>query len=381
MSSTTISEPAFIDTYNEYVVFSKNLVYRQFCSIGNSLTYTSKYGLALATIQVFFRDQDIHTQNAPLIVETEGKFKILFPMETDKKRPICFLLTNLCHQGRVKIDISYVSVPDMVTDPPQNINRVNELGPFITYNIVSNQLDNYEQLMIDSSSMTIPTDLPKETFYEFDTESQLYISVTPSKEPELNKLFKDGYWSTNKSIIVENKWEFISPLGKGELTDMVAGIMPVTRNNEEIYIDMSNGIKIDPYMLAHGFHVDTDDVPFDKDRYTDGLEELRPFSDNSLFTNGTSTSITTEAALLHSSKKLLIDDKKLLHNSISSGGDAIIQTGFKTHETYDYDVRTCVKVDVSVVTNYIKPDTKQMKFEYNDFRRIIANCCIAKFSK
>jgi hypothetical protein len=120
----------------------------------------------------------------------------------------------------VKIDLGFNKVPSDTTDPPENINRINEIKSFSVYEIKSNQLDGWKQLIVktkkkqlnDGSSVTVTLDEEVKTSTENKIGSYIYLTVVPQRNSEVQKLFKDKetYWTTCSDLIVVEKPKFIN---------------------------------------------------------------------------------------------------------------------------------------------------------------------------
>jgi hypothetical protein len=166
----------------------------------------------LASIQVFFDDEPIEHQKYPIPVPHDGGFQIIFQSDDllDKGRPIKYILTNHCKEtGYVKIDLGFNNIPSCVTDPPENINNINEIRSFECVEIKSNQNDSWKELIIktkqkiNSDGSTSFIELKDETNSSTKLGSYLYLTVTPQNDPIMSELFKDACWCTDELIIVE----------------------------------------------------------------------------------------------------------------------------------------------------------------------------------
>jgi hypothetical protein len=171
-------------------------------------------GRVLATLQVFFSDAPIDKQNYPIPVPHEGGFQIIFQSGDliEEGRPIEYVVTNHCKEaGYVKFDFGFNKLPSCETDPPENINNVNEIRSFESFAIKSNQLDSWKQLIIkakkktNSDGTTSTVSLKEETAAKESEKvgTYLYFTVTPQKVEPLCSLFKDVYWCTEDTIVIE----------------------------------------------------------------------------------------------------------------------------------------------------------------------------------
>ena len=208
-----------LDKYNEYFKLQgshtvNNTKYEVYQPYGYPLVLKNKFERVLATVQVFFDDVPIDRQNYPIPVPYEEGFQIIFQSDNsiDEGRPIKYVITNQCKEsGYVKFDIGFNEVPSCETDPPENINRVNELRPFESFAVKSNQQDSWKELIIktkkktNSDGTTTTVNLKDETAAKTNDKlgTYLYLTVTPQQNGILPPLFKDAYWCTEDTIVVE----------------------------------------------------------------------------------------------------------------------------------------------------------------------------------
>ena len=197
-----------------------NTKYDVYQPYGYALVLKSKIGRVLASVQVFYDDEDHLTQKCPILVPFEEGFQIIFQSEDsdsriESGRPIKYIISNHCKEaGYVKIDLGYNKIPSQVTDPTENINNVNELRSFESVEIKSNQLDGWKQLMIkskkkknlDETITTVNLQEEVDTAPEEKVGTYLYLTVTPQKNCFLSDHFKESYWSPEDLIIVEKNY-------------------------------------------------------------------------------------------------------------------------------------------------------------------------------
>ena len=88
-----------------------NVKYEVYQPYGFPLVLKSPLGRVLASIQVFYDDEDIQTQKCPIPVPFYGGFQVIFQSdELDSKlesgRPIKYILTSHCKEADfIKIDL------------------------------------------------------------------------------------------------------------------------------------------------------------------------------------------------------------------------------------------------------------------------------------
>ncbi len=195
----------------------ENIKYEVYQPYGYPLVLKNKSGRVLATVQVFYDDVPIDKQNYPIPVPYEGGFQIIFQSDNsiDEGRPIKYVITNHCKEsGYVKFDFGFNKVPSCETDPPENINRVNELKSFEPFAVKSNQQDSWKELIIktkkktNADGTTSAVDLKDETSAAPSEKvgTYLYLTVTPQNNGILTPLFKDAYWCTEDTIVVEKNY-------------------------------------------------------------------------------------------------------------------------------------------------------------------------------
>lgn len=208
-----------------------NVKYDVYQPHGFALILKSKFGRVLASIQVFYDDEDILTQKCPIPVPFEGGFQIIFQSEDsdsriESGRPIKYIISNHCKEsGYVKIDLGYNKIPSMETDPAENINNINELRSFESVEIKSNQLEEWKQLMvktkkkknIDGTTTIVTLQEEVDATHHQKLGTYLYLTVTPQKYCSLSELFIDSYWSPEDLIIVEKNYVIDNIIKRNEL--------------------------------------------------------------------------------------------------------------------------------------------------------------------
>jgi hypothetical protein len=229
-------------TYNEYFKYEgsyvvDNINYEVYQPHGFPLILKATSGRVLATIQVFFDDTPIYNNKYPIPVPFEAGFQIIFQSDDsiDLGRPIKYVITQHCKEATlVKIDLGFNNVPSCVTDPPENINNVNELHPFEPFAIKSNQLDDWKELIVktkkkinsDDTTSSVSLDEESKAPVSDKLGTYLYITVCPQQNKGLSELFKDAQWYTEDTIIIEKNYE-IFPSG---IMHTRGSIMPTRRN-------------------------------------------------------------------------------------------------------------------------------------------------------
>lgn len=183
-------------------------------------------GRYLASIHMFYDDQWEGSQVCPMIIELERppvtdssplkqRYQVILPAQKDDQqvltgRPIKYVITNLCHEGHIKIDLMRDDKPVDCVDPG-GLNKVNELRPFESYEIKADQMNNSRKLMVKMKTK-VATDGTTETVTLSDELSArpaekvgdyLWITVTPRTGlPTLEKSFTDTIWTTSDYVIV-----------------------------------------------------------------------------------------------------------------------------------------------------------------------------------
>jgi len=196
-----------------------NKKYSIYQPYGFPLILKNYQGRVLASLQIFYDDEPIISQTYPIPVPYQDTFQVIFQSKDDderieKGRPIKYVITNHCQeQGYIKIDLGFNKIPSCETDPPENINNVNELRSFEPFEVKSNQLDNWKELIVKTKKVKQSDGTLKTVSFEEETKTEetkkvgsyLYITVTPQNYPQLVELFKNTYWTTDEFIVVETK--------------------------------------------------------------------------------------------------------------------------------------------------------------------------------
>jgi hypothetical protein len=336
-----------IDDYFKYISgrVTDDTHYLVLQPYGYPLILKDKSGIVLASLQVFFDDEPIEKQNYPIPVPYDGGFQIIFQSDdaiNDKGRPIKYVITNLCDNFKyIKFDIGYGTVPSCVTDPPENINRVNELFPFQSFSIKSNQQDSWKNLIVktkkknNSDGSISSVALKDEVVAEDKVGTYLYLTVTPSNNFD-SQLFYEPYWCTEDTIIVENR------LFKKYYEEPHQHLMLADRH-------VGNSIR------GAGRYDDFDDDIGGAGRYDDFDDDIGGADIyKGSFELGMNSTNNTESIIFD--KSFNIGDSKVAE--MSGGDNVIVQTGNQTLAEYDYTRRTqpskiglCV-MDLAITKTY-----------------------------
>jgi hypothetical protein len=238
-----------------------NTQYVLYQPVGYALVLKSGNGRVLASVQVFYDEEDILTQKCPIPVPFEGGFQIIFQSgnsgdsgdsgdtgdsesKSDSGRPIKYIITSHCKESAyIKIDLGYGKVPSQETDPVENINNINELKSFESVEIKSNQLDGWKQLMVKTKkkknslgvSTTVSLQEEQDAVPEDKVGTYLYLTVTPQDNCSLSELFKDSYWSSSDLIIVEKNYPINNLRYRGGDGDRVMNPMEGLHNYPQPY--------------------------------------------------------------------------------------------------------------------------------------------------
>lgn len=174
----------------------------------------SKSGTALAAVSMKCADDsDAKMVIAPRMDKTHADFQCMI---TEDNQEFQFVITNLCENGMVKIDImkSNVAVEDV--DPGAakgGINQVNELHAFQSYVIAADQENKKSMVLstiknqftggkisVGDSEMMTPHK-PSGTYY--------YIAVTPQVDiPELVEKFAETNWVKDDLVHIKITSQF-----------------------------------------------------------------------------------------------------------------------------------------------------------------------------
>jgi hypothetical protein len=228
-----------------------NKKYSIYQPYGFPLILKNYQGRVLASLQIFYDDEPIVSQTYPIPVPYQDTFQVIFQSKDDderieKGRPIKYVITNHCEeQGYVKIDLGFNKVPSCETDPPENINNVNELRSFEPFEVKSNQLDNWKELIVktkkvkqsDGSFKTISFEEETKTEETKKVGSYLYITVTPQNYPQLVELFKNTYWTTDEFIVIETKQQTLYGYHTSRFYDNVRIRSPYNQQYEFAHIN------------------------------------------------------------------------------------------------------------------------------------------------
>lgn len=364
----------------------ENIKYSIFQPYGFPLILKNYQGRVLASLQIFYDDEPIESQTYPIPIPYEDTFQVIFQCKNDderieKGRPIKYVITKQCEEeGYVKIDLGFNKVPSCETDPPENINSVNELRSFKPFEVKSNQLDNWKELIVktkkvkqaDGSYKSVSFDEETKTEESQKVGSYLYITVTPQNNSQLVELFKNTYWTTDEFIVIEmenqnmlkalqklpnrphllHHDQVLRPMGleqiKAKNTNLVKGRHNIHHtpylsrrhvafcddDSDDDCVDLHNVPKI--YQERAEVHYDVCAVISDdseKSKVETSSRENVGDIDKSL--EGIDLMTTKEA--IETTKKDIMISKVA---ELSSGERIIRQSGNKTFASYDYGCRT-----------------------------------------
>jgi hypothetical protein len=183
-------------------------------------------GRYLASLHTFYDDQWEGSQVCPMIIELERppitdtsslkqRYQVILPTQKDDLqvltgRPIKYVITNLCHEGYIKIDLMRDDKPVNCVDPG-GLNQVNELRPFESYEIKADQMNHNRRLMVKMKTKVLVDGTSESVILSDELSAQpaekvgdyLWITVTPRTGfPTLEKSFADTIWTTSDYVIV-----------------------------------------------------------------------------------------------------------------------------------------------------------------------------------
>jgi hypothetical protein len=202
-----------------------NFKYDFYTPVGNPMVLKSTVtGRCLFSLHTFYADETTNVQNCPTFVELDRpidetfnqQFQLVFPsaplddrVSVGNGRKMMFVITNLCHEGYVKLDIMRDSEKVLETDPG-GINQVNEIRPFESTAINADQTNDDKQLMIkikttdEGNTVTLENELKTDSVKKIG--DYLWITVTPRTGiKEFTEIFADTMWTVPEYIIVDKK--------------------------------------------------------------------------------------------------------------------------------------------------------------------------------
>ena len=173
----------------------------------------SKSGTDLAVV-TFKYDTYTASSHIPRPVNLSGKiptdtesnrerFQVLFDVND---KPIAIGITNLCDR-MIKLDFSRKDVKINETDPPNNLNRVNELTAYQTYSIRADQTNGSRQIIV--SKKTSSTHTKGITLKEEESRPKeekfgdyLYLHAFCSYGSGLEPLFAEAQWRVTNFVSI-----------------------------------------------------------------------------------------------------------------------------------------------------------------------------------
>src|SRR5436853_1850735 len=154
-------------------------------------------------------DHDSKAVIAPRHNTTHADFQGLINEDNQEFK---FIITNLCPDGKIKIDIMKTNVAVDCTDPGAElgaVNQVNELHEYQSYSVKVDQMtgktmilssittDNNEKLTVNAAEILTPHK-PKGTYY--------YIAVTPKADCDsVIAKFQSTKWISCNMFCIQNK--------------------------------------------------------------------------------------------------------------------------------------------------------------------------------
>jgi hypothetical protein len=220
MYTCSTSFKNYFNIINQKIIDDK--IINLYQSIGHPMILKSvKTGRHLASMHAIFVGECETKQ--PIIIERptdtlNQNFQIIFPLINDKDKtdfevgkPIGFVITNLCHDvPYLKIDINCNDTPITETDPPNNINFINEIQPLQSFKILSDQTTGYKQLLlkqkkkiIDGTAVSVTLDEEVMAPISEKVGSYLYLTVTPieTSSESVKESFSETIWISSDHII------------------------------------------------------------------------------------------------------------------------------------------------------------------------------------
>jgi hypothetical protein len=357
--------------YNDYFNFKgshivANIKYEVYQPWGYPLILKNHLGRVLATLQVFFDDAPINNQNYPIPIPFEDGFQIIFPSDDSIKRgrPISYVITQHCKEaGFIKFDLGFNKIPSCITDPPENINEVNELRCFDPMAIKANQLDNWKELIIKGKPKTKLNPSDPTGFVSLKEESKaescekvgtyLYMTVCPQQTKALSELFENTQWYVEDTIIVEkdyyiqNDWTDEDISTSRSFTPLASPILSRGITSSGITSSGSRSHELTSYgSIAYSSAQATVSKPVICANYIDRSSYIE--------------------------QATTIINKNIMSSTVAemTGGQRIIcQSGSATHAEYNYMVRTTPrKIGLSIMDIKIaEPIAEPIAKDYSNF--------------
>ena len=227
----------------------ENNSYTLYDAVGHPMILRSVVdGRYLAGIHVFYGDEFIGTQQAPILTELDRliptddgglkqRYQVVFPVNKDDDRirdgrPIKFVITNLCDEGYIKIDfMKNDKLVDCVDPGAENggLNQINEIRPLESCEIAADQTNKSRQIMIKLKTKTAASGLVETVNLDQEITAQkneqvgdyLWITVTPRVGiPSLIESFKETVWTTDNQVIVKTTSKYVSKSYRGHESSM-----------------------------------------------------------------------------------------------------------------------------------------------------------------
>lgn len=319
-----------------------------------SMVLRSKDGTDLAVVN-FKYDFPSHTdigKNIPRPVELNSnldnkqRFQILF---NKNKQPFVIAITNLCDEI-IKFDFLKKDVIIKETDPPENLNEINEIHSFETYEINADQNNNSRRLQIEKK--TSPNKHDGITLNEEENTTEKYgdylylnVSVKNNADKELKKLFSESIWAITN---------FIS----NKQPNIISSYSTIRENNylscptSQLYCDGASNVscnyipksmisydsfqKVEKYSTQMSFCIDEKADSEDDDNCSDDSIE----NNDDSFVSSTAPPVS---------------ENTIAQSYVAGikGGEIVKINSNKTGLLYDYEIPTPVAIiGMSVIDNY-----------------------------
>lgn len=137
--------------------------------------------------------------------DSNNRYQIVFGKNDTN---VCFVITNFCHEGYVKLDLMR---DDRIIDEvdPGGINQVNEVRPYESYEIRSDFTNQNRQVIVSkkktSSGKHVKLEEDEKKSAGEKVGDYIYLTVTPRNGvPAFKEYFKETYWVVPDYVIVHS---------------------------------------------------------------------------------------------------------------------------------------------------------------------------------
>ena len=174
-----------------------------------SMVLRSANGTDLAVVNFKYDATSDIEKNIPRPVRLNSKldnkqrFQVLF---NKNNQSFVVTITNLC-DDMIKFDFLKKDIEIQETDPPENLNKVNELHSGETYEICADQTNGSKRLKINkkissdhNKGITLEEEEKKETAEKFGDYLYLNMSVKSNASKTLKSLFDGATWNITNFI-------------------------------------------------------------------------------------------------------------------------------------------------------------------------------------